>query len=1614
MKTLSCFIARLAMPLAALGAIVATSGCAEDREAVDRVQPFALEKSFFVGEDFTSTADDPEFWTQATLIDVGYGASQDGLFTSTYAQPMSRMKWQITEDLLIGRLAYERIAGSDGKGTGGPTQDGVVVVAYEIDSHFDVVRAYNSTTGEELNIVEENSTDRPWYEREYFRVDWSKSLNVDSYDFDTLSLLGIYGSISYEALSYYVDDPADKDAPHFDLEAGYFDITNKAFAKPGTIDLRHLGWGIDSFPSCFLENDFLGGSAPAGSCSPVELTVRHSFRKIEDSDYEPVHWDGFRFQSYGGFYVERQGYARNYGMSDDLWYRFLARYPIWERSHYYADPAAMTGAVECYTPSTTPFGADANRDSDGDGVIDECAAVGKGSRCNTFRQRCTLPYSQRTAKPIAWYYTSGSHPQFFEPSADATHDWDVAMRAAVRTAQYTDCKAQGATDCDTRFPVYFGQQDENVDAIQLAREVDACRAGTAYADKAGNCDAVADEVGAKRGLSAGVISIAKMAEMVVLCHSPVEAGDPAACGTSRLPTGVTAEDCATAIEANDADTKATCAEALNVRMGDLRYHQINVITNPQTPSPWGIYTDAEDPLTGETVSASINVWAHVNDLWSQKVVDNLRYIAGELTTGEVTEGLHVRDWATAAQAASLGGALPKLTDSQIKRRVKDFTSEGLDRAGYDPADHTHEAAPGEEQTEALELPKLSDALRKQVRALKQDLSQVRASMDATSAMRPIYAARRQAARGSQMEAQLMTPMLQQMFGVAGMPLTDGLLDIASPLRGGNPSLQRDIYNMKQNALANRGACMLHEAPAPLGIDGLGDVLQAKFGAFNPSDDEPTQQLRAERMRDFLARRAHYAVIVHEMGHSIGMRHNFVSSSDAWGYRPQYWQLRTRDGQVRNPCNNLQSDGTNCVGPRYFDPVTKEERDNLIWMWMHSSVMDYAGEATQDMLGLGVYDFAAAKMFYGDVVAVHADPSYANGTVRGDGMLEKMDNFGGILGIQPSFNGDDIHYSQLNTSYELIKDCATVDPQRFKPAAWNEKTDGVWHPVLDGLIVSVNGQPTKCKQQSVGYARWEDLDPGRAGFGGPSVDPTGRIRLPYGFATDGWADLGNLSVYRHDNGADPYELFDFLIAQQEVNHIFDNYRRGKQGFSVRSAANRILRRYNEKMRDAAKGLGLLRNIYADFALSLGYDFESFWTAVAADFFPEVILASGMAFDHFARQAARPQAGNHFYDNSFTSLMSADDTIGQPGATQVIIPNGATGYFGDIGIGGKPVENRLADDQGEYDSEFTVNAGSYYDKLYTAMLFTESVDNFISSSRTDFTDARYRAVSLADLFPDGYRRWLGNNLTGDIELKGAHVRTDAVGTVLTDAQGFPSEPLGWTTWWGETPEVCFPANGTTLCERYGDPNQGQFGQTGVAQPSAPLDPQMGWEQQKFLIAWTLMYLPENAQQRWIDLMRIWELGKDSDPGFANRIEFHNPSGKVYVAKTYGSETIFGKRVQRGIAARVLEYANSLLGRGYQTSDGPDLDGDGKADWYIPVIDPTDGRPIVKYDPSVQAIDAGGFLMPNGRPGCEPTDSSACTCSANRACIELQAYVEVPFFLRQALDAYGLASPEMKGVY
>ena len=105
-------------------------------------------------------------------------------------------------------------------------------------------------------------------------------------------------------------------------------------------------------------------------------------------------------------------------------------------------------------------------------------------------------------------------------------------------------------------------------------------------------------------------------------------------------------------------------------------------------------------------------------------------------------------------------------------------------------------------------------------------------------------------------------------------------------------------------------------------------------------------------------------------------------------------------------------------------------------------------------------------------------------------------------------------------------------------------------------------------------------------------------------------------------------------------------------------------------------------------------------------------------------------------------------------------------------------------------------------------------------------------------------------------------------------------------------------------------------------------------------------------------------------------------------------------------MLEQANDYLKNAYVTTGGKDLDNDGTPDWYIPTISATTGQPMVKFDQSMTGLGA--------KPGCSATDNSKCTCTANRACLKLKAYVSVPAYLREAVQAYKLGEPDERGVY
>ena len=147
--------------------------------------------------------------------------------------------------------------------------------SYKITSHFDIRRAYNphDRRGAERHRREH---DRPALVRA--RV-LPRRLVAEPRD-RLVRLRHAHRASAGSAASstsrspYTVLDPTDPDAPHFDADNGYFDVTNKAFAKPALIDLSSLGWGINTIPACMLPGEFAGGSQPYGNCNPVEITLR--------------------------------------------------------------------------------------------------------------------------------------------------------------------------------------------------------------------------------------------------------------------------------------------------------------------------------------------------------------------------------------------------------------------------------------------------------------------------------------------------------------------------------------------------------------------------------------------------------------------------------------------------------------------------------------------------------------------------------------------------------------------------------------------------------------------------------------------------------------------------------------------------------------------------------------------------------------------------------------------------------------------------------------------------------------------------------------------------------------------------------------------------------------------------------------------------------------------------------------------------------------------------------------------------------------------------------------------------------------------------------------------
>ncbi len=409
--------------VAAAAAAAFLAACAQSNGDITRVQPNVTKKTDLLDGAwyFRNTVT----WTPATT----------GFTYPGQTGAMEKLVFEIQEGHLVGYRAYPFIVGAEinvdktskvagttskycdkaGKCAGGQPYYGAPVVAFPIQSHFDIQRNYNAATGEVGNVISENAGDRPWNQREYVRIDWSANvLNVMSgLNWGTIqNPSGGSSSGTWIQPNEKNEDPQDWPAREFDAQGKlkYMDYTGRYMANPDL--LYYEGYGY--YPACWFwgyeQND----------CASSEIRMRISMSKIDvkkNRDYEPLQYDNDLMSKFGYFRTERLNYDRKFGYNNSAVIRLANRHRFWNE-YYQKD-------------------ADGNPDS-----------------------TKPIPMKDRVLQPIKYYFTRAdlmggqeNYDQYMEPGRKLEAGWDKAFRRAAAAAQgktpdFTNKAEQALYICD--------------------------------------------------------------------------------------------------------------------------------------------------------------------------------------------------------------------------------------------------------------------------------------------------------------------------------------------------------------------------------------------------------------------------------------------------------------------------------------------------------------------------------------------------------------------------------------------------------------------------------------------------------------------------------------------------------------------------------------------------------------------------------------------------------------------------------------------------------------------------------------------------------------------------------------------------------------------------------------------------------------------------------------------------------------------------------------------------------------------------------------------------------------------------------------------------------------
>jgi hypothetical protein len=813
---------------------------------VNRTQPDRLDKTIFYNADGSPRL----FYYRKTV--VGVPPTTAFAFEGAMGELM-KVRFDITENYLVGYRSYDYVLGAQNVNTGGANNRDTPLLIFKIGSHFDVKREYNPGTGEETNVISENTTDRSWNQRQYMRVEWGSNLAemdgdpTDPMDFLATKKLEVGFDVGEgERALVNPDRPT--------LTRDYIDFATKEMRTPDYMACLKL---FDSW------DDEIG---PWG-CGQSEITYRNALMPVPtSSSFEPLaypdreilrddkgnpirtvagnnpctanilkYFGGAasgadcdvasvdQFSKFGFFRIERSEYDRRVGATEEGRQYYATRWNIWQDSM--------------------------KKDTDGKPVLINGKPV-------------VLDYSARTTRTIPYYLNVEfpNDPSLREMAQMVVDDWDQAMRETVAALVLNEANGNGAVGMTE-----IKKKAATLPKIVVLKE-NGCSLDNVNAFVAANKDVrklVEDQVSTE----------------TLDLESVTSANLTQACSVLAKVTEDRADD--------DADHPKFVWQ----RDGDLRYSFLYWVDRPQPGGPLGYGPSSADPETGEIISAAAYIYGAALDTYAQFAVDSVRLANSSLDPDDFLAGKTISDVLLETAKAS-------------KARLDEPLTSGARNLGL-------------------------SRLRAQGKSSRDRVVKVGAGIDDQAIAR---------VRGTPIEKLLLNddvlPGMIRGYKPGDVAPADAFEQVM-----GNPwvsSQAREQQRARFQNLAGHHGCIYMADFADDAI--LGTAMDLDHMGL--SGDAMFKELRARIFR---------GLADHEMGHTMGLRHNFAASTDALNYADDFWRIH----------ETPPADPTK--------PPSEEWAKQGLAEYQYASVMDYGARFNSDIHGLGKYDTAAIRFGYGQLI-----------------------------------------------------------------------------------------------------------------------------------------------------------------------------------------------------------------------------------------------------------------------------------------------------------------------------------------------------------------------------------------------------------------------------------------------------------------------------------------------------------------------------------------------------------------------------------------------------------------------------------------------------------------------